>query len=255
MNRKTSTARHAAPRRSTKGRGWACLLVLILSSSASFAQSDPEYLMEIGGGVGLTGYLGDFNGKLTADLQPGATLVFRRLFNPWMGLRFSASYGKLKGSSDDATTYYPDFRPDDVTPTREKLPYEFSNTLVDGSCVFEYNFWPYGTGRDYRGAKRLAPYIFGGIGVTYVSGGEKNVLTGHVPIGLGVKYKLADRLNLGVQWGVTFSASDELDGVKDPYEIASSGLFKNTDCYSALTVTLTYSFKARCRTCHNADEN
>lgn len=256
MSRDYATAKHAAPHLVKKGWRKGCLLLLFCHlAMLAHAQSDPEYLMEIGGGVGLTGYLGDFNGKLTSNLQPGATAVFRRLLNPWAGLRFSATYGKLKGSSADAETYYPEFRPDDLSPTRDGLPYEFSNTLVDGSCVFEYNFWPYGTGRDYRGARRLAPYIFGGIGVTYVSGGEKNVVTGNMPLGFGVKYKLADRLNLGVQWGVTFSASDELDGVKDPYNVESSGLFKNTDCYSALTVTLTYSFKAKCRTCHNADEN
>ena len=48
--------------------------------------------------------------------------------------------------------------------------------------------------------------------------------------------------------------SDELDGRKDPYGIKSSGLFKNTDCYTMLQVTLTYSFMAKCRTCHNDDE-
>ena len=74
-------------------------------------------------------------------------------------------------------------------------------------------------------------------------------------MGVGVKYKLASRLNLGVEWGVRFSLSDELDGVKDPLYVKSSGAFKNTDCYSALLVTLTYSFKAKCSTCHNADEN
>lgn len=75
-----------------------------------------------------------------------------------------------------------------------------------------------------------------------------------MPLGLGVKYKIGPRLNLGLEWAVHFSLSDKLDGVKDPYGIESSGLFKNTDCYSALQLTLTYSFMAKCRTCHNADE-
>ena len=224
-------------------------------SVGAHAQTDPEYLMEIGGGVGMTGYLGDFNNQLTSDLQPMASIVYRRLFSPFAGLKFSASWGKLSGSSKDAETYYPEYRPDDLTPTHEPLPYKFSHTLADASCVFEYNFWPYGTGRDYRGAKRLTPFFFGGVGFTYVSGGPKNVFTGNVPMGIGVKYKIASRLNLGVEWGVHFSLSDELDGVRDPYGIKSSGAFKNTDCYQALQVTLTYSFKARCRTCHNADEN
>lgn len=233
-------------------------LLLCQMAAPARAQSDPEYLMEIGGGVGLTGYLGDFNAQLTNDLQPMATLVCRRLFNPFAGLKMSASWGKLSGDAKDVKTFYPQAGqlPDpSETQDYSRLGYQFSHTLVDAACVFEYNFWPYGTGRDYRGAKRLTPFIYGGVGVTYVSGGPKNVFTGHVPMGVGVKYKLASRLNLGVEWGVRFSLSDELDGVKDPLYVKSSGAFKNTDCYSALLVTLTYSFKAKCSTCHNADEN
>ena len=47
-----------------------------------------------------------------------------------------------------------------------------------------------------------------------------------------------------------FTGGDKLDGVDDPYGIESSGLFKNTDCYSTLYVTLTYDLWAKCRTCH-----
>jgi hypothetical protein len=161
-----------------------------------------------------------------------------------MGLRIAASYGKLKGKSTDADTYYPDY---------QQSAYDFNNSLVDVSLTYEYNFWPYGTGRDYRGAKRITPFVFGGLGATYVSGGDKNVFTANVPLGLGIKYKIGERLNLGVEWAMHFSLSDKLDGVKDPYYVKSSGLFKNTDCYSALQVTLTYSFMAKCRTCNNDD--
>ena len=61
---------------------------------------------------------------------------------------------------------------------------------------------------------------------------------------------MAERVNVGVEWTMHFSLSDKLDGVADPYGIESSGLFKNTDCYSALLVTLSYSFSAKCRTCN-----
>ena len=118
---------------------------------------------------------------------------------------------------------------------------------------YEYNFWPYGTGQDYRGAKRLTPFVSGGLGMTIVSG-SKSVCSANIPIGLGVKYKLGERTNIGLEWAMHFSLSDELDGVKDPYHIKSSGLFKNTDCYSTLQLTFTYSFMAKCKTCHNADE-
>lgn len=224
-------------------KGLVTLLMLCATLTAS-AQQDDEYLMEIGGGVGMVSYQGDFNGKITSGMQPAGAIVWRRLLNPYMGFRVTGMMGKLKGDATRVETYYPD------ETTRA---YSFDRSLTDVSVTYEYNFWPYGTGRDYRGAKRLTPFVFGGIGATYVSGGEKKVFTANVPIGLGIKYKLKERLNVGLEWSMQFSLSDELDGMADPYGIKSSGAFKNTDCYSGLMLTLTYSFKSKCRTCNNDD--
>lgn len=224
-------------------KGLVTLLMLCATLTAS-AQQDDEYLMEIGGGVGIVSYQGDFNGKITSGMQPAGAIVWRRLLNPYMGFRVTGMMGKLKGDATRVETYYPD------ETTRA---YSFDRSFTDVSVTYEYNFWPYGTGRDYRGAKRLTPFVFGGIGATYVSGGEKKVFTANVPIGLGIKYKLKERLNVGLEWSMHFSLSDELDGIADPYGIKSSGAFKNTDCYSGLMLTLTYSFKSKCRTCNNDD--
>lgn len=216
----------------------------LMTSMVIHAQDDPQYRMEIGAGVGMVSYEGDFNGNVFGNMQPMASVLWRYNFDPYKDLRASISYGKLKGDSKDSKTYYPDYA---------DAPYSFNNNVVDVSLVFEYNFWPYGTGRDYRGAKRLTPYIYGGLGATSVSGGSKSVFTANVPIGIGVKYKIKERLNVGLDWGIHFSLSDELDGVKDPYRVQSSGAFKNTDCYSMLQLTLTYSFKAKCRTCNKEE--
>ena len=220
------------------------LALMTLSTVRVSAQDDVEYRMEVGAAVGLMGYHGDFNGSLTKDLQPMGSLVARYIFNPYMGLKANVSYGMLKGSSADVKTWYPEYR----------TPYSFSNKLVDLDVVYEYNFWPYGTGRDYRGAKRLTPYLLLGLGGTFVKTDQKNVFTANLPIGVGVKYKVGARVNVGLEWAMHFSLNDELDGVKDPYGIKSSGLFKNTDCYSTLQLSVTYSFMAKCRTCHNEDE-
>lgn len=222
------------------------LLALLLATALpTSAQSDYEYRMEIGAGVGLVAYEGDFNGNITHGMQPMASAVLRRTFNPYMALRFAAAYGKLKGSSKNVKTYMPEY---------VDTPYEFANSLVDVSATYEYNFWPYGTGHDYRGAQRLTPFIFAGLGATYASGSGNNVFTANVPLGVGVKYKMATRLNLGIEWAMHFSMNDNLDGVKDPYGIQSTGMFKNTDCYSMLQLTLTYSLMPKCRTCHNDDD-
>lgn len=220
-------------------------ILLLIAAVQTQAQGDVEYRMEMGAGAGLVSYLGDFNGSVVKNMQPMGSIVWRWVLNPRMALRAKGSYGKLKGSSADVQTYYPDM---------QAKPYQFNHSLGDLGVTFEYNFWPYGTGRDYRGAKRLTPFIFGGVGGMYVSGGPKDVWTAHVPLGLGVKYKLGDRVNMGLEWAAHFSLSDKLDGVVDPYRVKSNGLFKNTDGYSTLLVTLTYSFQAKCRTCHNDAE-
>lgn len=76
-------------------------------------------------------------------------------------MRANVSYGKMKGSSADVKDYYPNLA--------GKPPYEFNNTLIDVGFTYEYNFWPYGTGRDYRGAQPITPFVFAGLGATYVS--------------------------------------------------------------------------------------
>lgn len=220
-------------------------LLLSIASVPANAQTDYEYRMEIGGGVGLMAYEGDFNGSILHNMQPSASLMLRRVINPYMDLRLAASYGKLKGSSKDVKTYLPQY---------QDTQYDFSTTLVDLSATYEYNFWPYGTGNDYRGAQRLTPFIFAGIGTTYASTPTGNIFTANLPLGLGVKYKVAPRLNLGIEWAMHFSLNDKLDGIADPYGIQSTGMFKNTDCFSALQLTLTYSFMPKCRTCHNDDD-
>ena len=89
-----------------------------------------------------------------------------------------------------------------------------------------------------------------GVGMT-IAKADKTVVGANLPIGVGVKYKIADRLNLAAEWAMHITTSDRLDGTEDPYGIKSSGLFKNTDCYSHLRVSLSYDLWAKCRTCHN----
>lgn len=220
------------------------IAITALATLGAHAQDEYEYRMEIGVGGGMVNYLGDFNGSIVSNMQPSASLMLRRVFNPYMGLKLDFAYGKLKGSSADVKTWYPELADN---------PIDFNSTLMDLGLSFEYNFWPYGTGREYRGAKRLTPFVFLGIGGTYAKTGDESVFTANVPIGVGVKYKLGRRLNLGLEWAAHFSLSDKLDGVADPYGIESSGLFKNTDCYSMLKFTITYSFMPKCKICNKDD--
>lgn len=230
-------------------------MMLLTATMTAQAQDDVEYRMEIGAAVGMTAYQGDFSSSIVKGMMPAGGVVFRRIFNPYTAMRVAGTYTAIKGSTDGKNTVYPDL---------EQSGYGFRNTLVDLSATFEYNFLPYGTGREYRGAKKVTPFISLGFGMTYarckngiwdyangpLHSNSKSVVTANIPLGIGVKYKVAPRVNLSVDWQMHFSLSDKLDGMKDPYRVASNGLFKNTDCYSMLNVALTYSFSPKCQTCH-----
>lgn len=216
------------------------LLILLILTIGTRAQTMPEYRMELGGGIGAIAYLGDFNTSVLKNLQPMATLLAKYKFDPRRALALNVSYGQLKGSSKDAKTYYP-----------EITTYDFKAKVADVGLRLEYNFWPFGTGFEYRGAKRLTPYVAIGLGMTIAKADGKSATGVNMPIDVGVKYKMGDRLNLAAEWAMHITTTDGLDGIKDPYGIESSGLFKNTDCYSHLRVSLTYDLWAKCRTCHN----
>ena len=196
-------------------------LLFSLPFTTITAQTDDQYLMEMGGGIGLLGYLGDYNNNLTRCLQPLFTLSMRRNFNPYTAIEWGAGIGQLKGNARQATTY---------TPTMGSYPAQFSHTLVDAHATFEYHF--------------------AGVGATYVKGTQKKLFTANIPLGIGVKYKINKRVNAALSWAIHFATSDKLDGIKDPVGIPSSGLWKNTDAYSMLQFALTYSFKAKCATCN-----
>ena len=218
------------------------LLICQASPGAASAQTDPEYRLEIGGGVGLVSYQGDFNANVLKNQQPMFSALAKYRFDPRRAVALNISYGWLKGKAADDAGYYPALQ-----------DYTFKQGIVDVGLRAEYNFWPYGTGNEYRGAKRLTPYIYIGIGVTGAKL-DKTQLGVNLPLGGGVKYKVADRLNLALEWAMHITGNDYLDGVEDPYTIKRSGLFKNTDCYSHLRLSLTYDLWAKCKTCHNDND-
>ena len=190
----------------------------MVTTVAASAQDEPEYKLEIGAGTGLVSYVGDYNSSLTKGMQP------------WMMLM-------AKYRMNNVSTWYPDGA------------YEFKHQITEADVRLEYNFWPYGTGNEYRGARRFTPYIAAGLGTTIYGGPEKGA-TMNLPIGAGVKYKIGKRLNLTAEWAMRITLSDKLDGSKDPYGIKSSGLFKNTDCYSVLQIGLSYDLWEKCKTCN-----
>lgn len=211
----------------------------INSAGVIFAQED--YRFDIGGGVGMTGYLGDANtSNLLGHPSWDVEAFLRYILNPRWAFKTNLYVGGLSGNSADMTNVFPDNK-----------TFKFTSTFYEVGELVEFNFFNYGIGERYRKLKRFTPYIAAGLSMMVWQTDKKTGFSVNIPFGVGVKYKLNKRLNLGFEFLMKKTFSDKLDGenLSDPYQIQSS-FMKNTDWYSTMTFTISYEFSERCAVCH-----
>lgn len=218
--------------------------ILAAAAIALHAQEDTFYRLELGGGLGMGFSLDDVNSRFfgSSDLTVGA--VARFPLNPRMAVKTRLAYLGMSGETAQDGDFYPT-NPSQAGP--ERLQYKLSGGLVDLTGLFELHFLPYGWVQGYQGYKRLTPYVQAGIGFTYATPGK--AFCANIPIGVGVKWKIRERLNLSLDWTFHFTASDKLDGLEAPHGIKSSE-FRNKDHYSLTLLSLTYDLSPRCPTCN-----
>ena len=205
-----------------------------------------EYRYELGAMAGVSSYYGDANYHIPLkNINAMGGVVWRYNINPRMAVKSAFSVAGISGNTADGENSYPG---GDV---------HFRRTLYELGAQFEYNFFAYGDGIGYKKTHRVAPYIFAGIGVTYAPAPAQHVFAANRPVGLGVKCKVMPRLNVGCEMSFRFSTSDKLDVadrtapmLDDPYGI-KSGLLKNKDSYSFLSIFVTYDLSPKYRKCNN----
>lgn len=220
------------------------ILLVLATASASFAaRAQEDYRFDIGGGIGMTGYLGDASSNLYASPSWDAEILFRYIYNPRFNFKTNFYVGGLGGDTS---------KMDDILPDGEN--FKFTTTFYELGEMVEFHFFNYGMGERYRKLKRWTPYITAGLGVTAWKADGKFGAAATIPLGIGFKYKPALRWNLGLEFLMKKAFTDRLDGehLKDPYGI-KSGFMKNTDWYSTLTITISYEFSKRCAVCNYKD--
>lgn len=173
---------------------------------------EAAYKMDLGASLGMSGYLGDTN---TANFlkHPGfaGNVSMRYLIDTRWAARAVFSIAGLSGDSADMT---------DVFPGGET--YKFTSTVYDLGGRIEFNFFNYGIGERYKKLCRWTPYLSLGAGVTIAScGGTYTAF--NLPMGVGVKYKLQPRINLGLEWTMTKVFGDHVDGEKLHSQPAGKG--------------------------------
>ena len=228
-------------------------IIFLLSHTILFLQAqtqvEPEYKFEIGGMAGGSFYMGDANKTtLFKQMNPGLGVVFRYNANFRIAFKGGLTWASLSGSTQGLDNVFPD-----------NSQVSFNRNVFELGGQFEFNFFPYSDKFAYLNTKRFTPYVLIGLGATVAPGGGNTSVSPNIPVGVGVKYKLKNRINVGGEFTFRKLFRDDLDGTNDgnrmlddPYGIGGS-VFKNKDWYSLLMISITYDFGLRNCRCNNAE--
>jgi len=220
------------------------IMLICLTCTTAVAQ---EYKYEIGGMAGLSMYMGDANqSALLQGFNPAAGVVFRRNYNFRWALKTDLMMGRITGDTKNT---------ENVFPNNGQASFSRSFFRLGGQV--EFNFLPYSDKFAYLNTSKLAPYLLTGLGVTVAPGKNQTFASVNLPLGLGIKYKIRNRINLGVEYSVNKLFSDSFDApdkegfnLDNPYKI-QSGSFKNKDWYNTLLFSVTWDFGPNDRKCTN----
>ena len=222
------------------------LIKTILFLFISFTLYAQEYKFEIGGLAGGSFYMGDANrNTLFKGMNPAFGGVFRYNHNFRWAFKGNLAWANVSGSTEGL---------DNVFPNNAQA--SFSCSLIDLGGQLEFNFFPYSDKYAYMNTQRITPYALFGLGVT-VAPGDQTFVGLNMPLGVGAKYKVMNRVNLGLEFSFRKLFGDNLDNTNEwnslldnPYNMDKSWL-KNNDLYSMLLFSVTWDFGPRTRPCNN----
>jgi hypothetical protein len=187
---------------------------------------------EFGVGIGAGHYFGDLNTKAHLNRpKPAATLFFRKNFGNYIGLRVAGSFAQL-GYSD---VY------NDHNEFMKRRNLSFNSNVWELSLQGDFNFYRFMPGEPEF---RFTPYITLGAGIfsydpyaylqdekhylrplgtegqgsaAYPSRKPYSSMAFSVPFGVGLKYALNERMNIGFEIVHRFTNTDYLDDVSTTF--------------------------------------
>lgn len=185
---------------------------------------------EFGISVGAAHYFGDLNTRGAINRpKPAVGAFFRKQFGNYIGLRVSAHFAQL-GYSDIYN---------DQNEYQRRRNLSFNSNIFELALQGDFNFFKFVPGDPEH---RFTPYVTLGVGVfsydpyAYLNdqkvflrplGTEGQGMPGYdkpygsmafcLPMGVGIKYALTDRMNLGFEIVHRFTNTDYLDDVSKTY--------------------------------------
>jgi hypothetical protein len=209
------------------------LILILCLPFAARSQDGYRQEGEVGIGIGAAHYFGDLNTRAHLNRpKPAATAFFRKNFGNYIALRVGASFCQL-GYSDIYN------KKDNATMGRRNL--SFNTNVWELAVQCDFNFYRFMPGEpDFR----FTPYVTLGFGIfnydpyaylkdkkyylrplgtegqgdtSYPERKPYSSMAFCIPFGVGVKYTLNNRMNIGFEVVHRFTNTDYLDDVSTTY--------------------------------------
>jgi len=217
-----------------------CALIISHNVVAQRVYSSRYNYHTVGFHLNSFNYLGDLNPKTNVmstnlaltSFGIGTDITFKIAQN--VRYRSMLSIGQIRGN--DASSADPN---DDKAVFRYARNLHFRNTIVEVAQHIIYDFVP-GKGRFYR-RPAVAPYVFTGAAIVYsnprgrtpdtlgyggkwvnlrplqTEGKKYSAFSIAIPMGLGVRFKIGDRIDIGIEGCLRLTFTDYLDDVSGNY--------------------------------------
>ncbi len=213
------------------------LVGLVLAMLPMVVSAQPRYIGEIGLRGGVAFYNGDINSsKVFRDLSPAAGAFLRFKANDFLNFKIDGGFANLKCDARD----YPENAMPEVPQDGSGIyAFEFDKRIMTFDALIIWNFFKYGFSSYDKDIKRHTPYAMLGPTMSMSREWSGNEFRGGIAFGAGYKFKVSQRVNIGVEFTMHKLFSDDLDVgeyddyTDDPYKMGKVK-YKNNDYYSLL---------------------
>ena len=206
-------------------------VILLLAGSVNIFAQKKQVTQDLGVVAGGAYYFGDINPeRMFYNMSPDFGILYRLNLNPRYSVRMSLQYGWLKADGADFDHDLP-----------ELANASFSTSFVDWATQFEFNFLPFAYDARHM---VFTPYFSAGIGMGAFLGGSRANLQFVIPVDLGMKFKITEKLDLGFSWGFRKTFTDEIDNwTPADYSLMpgnEKSFLHNNDWYSIVGIFASY---------------
>lgn len=228
------------------------LICLAQLGSVFFALSaQAQNTSELGVGIGGLNYKGDLSPAYQFENnRPALTVFYRKDISVPITLRGAFTGGLLQANDENVQGVN-----DATAPLHNYRKATMKGGLAELSAVLEYNFFDFHNRRDKI---HFSPYLFIGVAGFYANtktdfnnetlnslntkGGMLGVA---IPLGMGLKYALSPRWNLGVEAGARKTFTDDLDHLSDQNALVANRHTRDWYFYNGVSISYTF-YKIYC---------